>query len=101
MYPSSNFWWDAGKMIIYPAWYASFAFALPFMINESVYGPWTNLNPNAWVFSSNGFVQNGNPLYIFVIPLLGLLFVFFMWAYRALTLRIVDNQYRFRNEIDA
>lgn len=96
MYPNKAFGKEIGKMLIYPLWYGSTAYALPFMVHESIYGKWTNLNPDAWTFASaDGFIQEGSAWYTFTIPALGLLFIFFMWVYRCVSSGIVNNQYRY------
>lgn len=94
MYADEKFWQGAGKMIIYPLWYGSFAYALPFMVHESVYGKWTNLNPHAWTFGNLEFVQNGSPWFILTIPVLGIVFLFFYWVYRSINNAIVNNYYQ-------
>ena len=86
---------STSKMVIYPGWFGLIAYSLPFMVRESVYGEWTNINPLAYVYSHYDFVKNGNLIYILVIPGIALVFFFFMWLYRTINNAVVKNHYTF------
>lgn len=92
-----NYWKRSGIVLLYPLWYMSYAYSIPFLVRESVYGAFTNLNPYGYIWDNNELVKNGNPLYVFAIIGFGLLFIFIMFIYIGLVNLINKNNYRFKN----
>ncbi len=65
--------------LIYPLTYGLYMYALPFLTQIVIYGNPTNLNPH--MILSGESVSQGNPLYVFAIPLAIGIFVLMFWLF--------------------
>lgn len=61
--------------LIYPLWYGSYIYTIPFMVKESIYGVSTNLNPH--MILQGDTQPTGSPWYTFCILAFGLAFSLF------------------------
>lgn len=78
-------------LLVYPTWYGLYAYSLPFMIKQSVYGIFTNLNP--YMINYRGIAE-GSPWFILTIPLFGILFVTVFLIFNLINNKVVNKIYR-------
>lgn len=89
--PNNRFFKTSLSLLIYPLWYFSYAYSIPFMVRESVYGQLSNINPDGYIWSPAGFIKNGEPYFVLSILAFGLAFELFFILLRFINIKIVKN----------
>lgn len=78
---------NLGYGVIYPIWYGSYAYTIPFMARVTIYGFITNPNPYMILFGEKK--SNGNPLVVLSILAFAILFILFIFIFNKINKKIV------------